>query len=186
MREFVVVGPAQSGKSTFGALLAIELGTESTDTSEVLVEVETKRQAVLAERYKLEARLTCHKARPEMDGDWVGSWDVSRGRPVRELLVALGDAFVEVLGLDFLARRCLDKGQVCVGVRRKLELRELRKSRPDLTVIWIVRPGYEADGLDNLDITADDCEVTISNHGTKEDLARQAAAVANMATPRSA
>lgn len=171
MREFVVVGPAQAGKSTFGHLLAAALCTTATDTSEILVEVETKRQRVLAERYKLEPRLSCQKARPDMDGTWKGSWDVHRSRPVRELLVALGDAFVDCLGLDFLSARCLERGRVCVGVRRKVELEALREHRPDIEVIWVSRPGFNPDARDNLDISPEDCDRIVQNSGTKDDLA---------------
>jgi len=174
MQEFAIVGPTESGKTTFGRYFAEFLGTEATDTSAVLVEVETKRQKVLCDRYRLETFLES----PDDDSRIVTQWDWDRGRPQRELLVAMGDAFVECLGMDFLAQRCLDRGRVVVGVRRRLELETLKAKRRALTTVWIERPGTQGATEDNLDIGAVDCDRILLNDGSLEDLRQLAKSLA--------
>jgi len=68
-----------------------------------------------------------------------------------------------------------------VGVRRRLELEALLERKPDICVIWVSRPGFEPDGLDNLDITPqdDNVHIRICNDRTIEDLADLAQQIAD-------
>lgn len=175
MQKFAVIGPARAGKSTFATYLAEALGTKAVDTSEWLVQVESKRQEVLQERFKS----TTWLYEPVLDGYYKSGWDPDRNRPARELLIALGDA-VCALQPDFLIEQCLKKGDIIVGIRRQSEFDHL----PDgVQVVWIDRTGT-TDGTDSkhLDIPRSVADVIVNNNGSLDDLRHEAERIARIAS----
>lgn len=137
--KFIVVGPAQSGKTTFSRMLARHLGTKATDTSEAIVKIETERQRLMGDM------------NPNAAPFWQG-WDHNRGRPLRQNLIALGDA-LKVVDQTILARYCFAQGDVCSGVRRREELAAVLAVYPDAHVVMLDAPDTTED---NFDITVAD------------------------------
>lgn len=154
--KYIIVGMPRAGKTAFGQRLAYHLGTQATDTSAWLVDVETARQNSLITN-GLEIK----------DG-----WDEERDRPARSLLIALGNAVCDT-DPGFLALRALSRGDVCVGVRRHVELiRVSEVFNRNIVVVYVQRPGYTT--VDNLEITPEECHKVIYNDGTLHDLDIQA------------
>lgn len=152
--RYIIVGPQGAGKSTFGGFLAEALGTKATDTSAWLVEVENARRTALWDRYGLTSDLT------GPNSTYIRAWDEKRGRPCRELLVALGDA-VNSVGNTFLVDRCFEKGDIAMGVRRKNELAEIRTKYPYAVVIYIDRDAGTEQAKDNLELGPQDADVIV-------------------------
>lgn len=154
--KYIIVGMPRSGKTEFGRRLAYHLGTQATDTSDWLVDVEASRQNHMITN-GLEVK----------DG-----WDEERDRPSRPYLIALGNAVCDT-DPGFLALRAFDRGNVCVGVRRHIELvRVSQMFNRNLMVVYIQRPGCAE--VDNLEIAPDECHQVIYNDGTLHDLDIQA------------
>lgn len=162
--KFIIIGKQGAGKSTFGRFLADSLHTQSTDTSQWLIEVETARQQALADRYNLSAAvIRFAEARmlgTELQDNIHSGWDPERNRPIRELLVALGDA-VNSVNPTFLVDRCFERGLVATGVRRKSELRAIRKKYPDALVVYIDREGGSQQKIDNFELEKSDANLVI-------------------------
>lgn len=138
MSRFFVIGAARTGKSTMGRALADALGTKATDTSSGITLVECARQGALAAY--------------DEDYSHIPDWDAERDRPKRALLIALGDA-VKQIDPTIWIRYCFDRGDVCVGVRRRDELAWGRAAYPDARVIYI----RSSDAVsDNFDIPVED------------------------------
>lgn len=177
--RFIIIGPQGAGKSTFGAFLAEALGTQATDTSAWLVEVEKARQEALVSRYLLGSSMPSVKPGEE-DVALRPAWDHSRNRPSRELLVALGDA-VNSQGPTFLVDRCFEKGNIAMGVRRKSELEAVKLRYPGVIVVYIDREVGEERAKDNLELTSTDTEHVIVRTVTLEGAKKAAKALANIA-----
>lgn len=139
--RFIVVGPAQAGKTTFSLMLANHLGTRATDTSEAIVKIETERQRLMGELPVGSSTVW------ELEG-----WDHARNRPARKNLIALGDA-LKVVDQTILARYCFSLGDVCSGVRRTEELAAVLEAFPGTHVVMLDAPDIVAD---NFDITVSD------------------------------
>lgn len=158
MTRYAIIGPAQSGKSTFAGFLANELNTTFTDLSAWIVKVETIRQRRMAEQ-----------GYPDLE-----SWDESRNRPRRELLIALGDAVCEIRP-SFLIERAFEAAPIISGVRRIEEFTTLSK---DILTVYINRP--DAPKIkDTFNIPPSMVDIIIDNTSTLDALRTQAVALAH-------
>ena len=139
--KFIIIGPAQAGKSTAGRMLAEILQTRATDTSEPITRVETAR---------IDGMLP-----PGPSVEDSPEWDHDRARPKRANLIATGDA-LKLLSPTILVDYCFRQGDICVGVRRKDELDAAKRKYPDAKVLWV-----QADNVvdDNFD-----CEITQADY----------------------
>lgn len=131
MRIFVI-GEPRSGKSTVAGMIAKRLGTFSTDTSELIVEVEA-------------ARLEVKHGADFQTRDSL--WDRDRDRPHREDLIATGDALKQI-SPTVLVDYCFSRGDVCAGVRKRVELKASLAKYPDSVVILVKRDGTTRDSFD--------------------------------------
>lgn len=149
--KFVIIGKQGAGKSTFGRAFAKAWGTEFHETSEWLVECETRRTAALKKRYNLVSHLVNQDTGIGIENPW----DTKRNRPCRELLVALGDA-VNLLNPTFLPDRCFEKGDICAGTRRRSEFEALvKKYKDELVVIYIYGREGPDTNIDNFELELD-------------------------------
>ena len=174
MRRFAVIGPAQSGKTTFAEALAKVLGTTCRNTSDWLVEVEAARYASLHGDQPKTICLGCGRDKDEGCDCPCGTgmrkgWDHTLDRPARPWLIALGDAVCDQQP-DFLIEQALKGGGVITGIRRELEFEALP---PDVVTVYVHRPGF-AKEQDNFGIEATWAKHCIVNEGSVEDLIRLA------------
>lgn len=155
--RFAIIGPAQSGKTTFAGYLADILGTGHTDLSGWIIEVETIRQRRMGE------------ISPKSPAQLLDEWDYDRGRPTRKYLIALGDAVCE-LRPSFLIERAFEKAPIIAGVRRIEEFETLPE---DVITVYIDRADAP-DIQDTFDIPLELTQWVIENNGTLEELREKA------------
>ena len=152
--RFAIIGPAQSGKTSFAEELARVLRTSCANTSDWLVEVESARQ----DRYV------------DLCDDDLYDWDTNLNRPSRNSLIALGDA-VCAQQKNFLIEQAFQRGDVITGIRRISEFETLS---PDVVTVYIHRPGF-GESQDNFSISPPTlAKHVISNAGSLNDLMKMA------------
>lgn len=126
MTRIIIVGPAQSGKSTIAKRVAQALDTEAVDTSEAIVALATDYLDRLCE---------IRGGHWRMNTDAL--YDVNRKRPHRDILIALGDALKTTFGPTILADYCFARGDICCGVRRQDELDAILDKYENVLVVGV-------------------------------------------------
>lgn len=159
MKRFAIIGPAQSGKSTFAGYLADALDTTHTDLSAWIVRVEEFRLRRLA----------------ELGVDVSGTFDQARNRPNRALLIALGDAVCSTRP-SFLIDRAFEVADIIAGIRRTEEFQCLPS---DVIAIYINRPGI-ATVQDNFNLSQEDADLIVENDATLDVLKYKASIIARL------
>lgn len=162
-RRYIIVGPAQAGKTLYGRYLAHAIRAQSIDTSDAVVELERVRRVRLQNQGKL---------MPE----W--TWDPKRGRASRVNLVALGEAAKACFGQTFWADRAFARGRICVGVRAQKELTAVKQKYPEAVVVYVAREGAGDKADTAFDLVPSCGDYVVQNSGTKQALADSAHALA--------
>lgn len=167
-----VVGARGSGKSTFGALLATQLGVRCAETSAVLIR-------------RLADVCAAMLGPTEREGGWESAIcdekdDEYCGGSYRKALIELGNQITADDPVT-LARECWTQGAgVIVGVRRFAEYAACRRCWP--SAVWLLLEREHGVGVDNFESKAlreaIGPQCVLQNSGGLGDLARASTALA--------